>query len=419
MLHSVTADAQNPLTEERVERALLELFQDLGPRRRVLLVPPDFSRLSSGAGALTLAAFRHYRDAVKAVIPALGTHRPMTAEERRIMFPGIPDALFLAHDWRTGVRRVGSLPADRVAEASAGAVNHAIEVALNRDLLQGGFDLVLSIGRVVPHEVAGMANHAKNLLVGLGGSDFIHRTHYLGAVCGMERIMGRADNPVRRLLDQAADAFLRGLPVIYLLSVTGRDGVLAGLFAGDNRSCFDQAAALSRRLNISRLERPLERCVVYLDPAEYASTWLGNKAVYRTRLALADGGQLLIMAPGLRRFGEDAAIDRLIRRHGYRGTAATLTAVRKDPELAANLAAAAHLIHGSDEGRFGISYASGELSRSELTGVGYGWRDLDGLMARYEPRGRSEGMYRDADGEYLFIPDPGVGLWAWAERMDA
>jgi hypothetical protein len=82
------------------------------------------------------------------------------------------------------------------------------------------------------------------------------------------------------------------------------------------------------------------------------STWLGNKAVYRTRMAMADGGELIILAPGVKEFGEDHEIDRLIRKYGYRGTPATLAAVKANEELRNNLSAAAHLIHGSSEGRF-------------------------------------------------------------------
>src|SRR3990172_7027781 len=128
---------------------------------------------------------------------------------------------------------------------------------------------------------------------------------------------------------------------------------------------FSRAADLSLRVNFTLLDAPLKKVVVYLDPSEFKSTWLGNKSIYRTRMAMADGGELVILAPGLKEFGEDPEIDRLIRKYGYRGTPATLAAVQANPELANNLSAAAHLIHGSSEGRFRITYCPGSQMRAE------------------------------------------------------
>jgi hypothetical protein len=288
-------------------------------------------------------------------------------------------------------------------------------------LVEGGFDLILSIGQVVPHEVAGMANYNKNVFVGTGGPLGIHRSHFLGAVYGMERIMGRADNPVRRVLNYAADHFARQLPIVYALTVVGREesGRLAtrGLFVGDDVQCFEQAAALSARVNIQTMDRPIRKAVVFLDPDEFHSTWLGNKAIYRTRMALADGAELLVLAPGVREFGEDAAIDALIRKYGYRGTPATLAAVASDGELADCLGAAAHLIHGSSEGRFTVTYSPGGLSKEEVESVGFGYAAPDDMMARYDPAKLADG-YNTVEGEEVFfISNPGLGLWACGERL--
>ena len=97
------------------------------------------------------------------------------------------------------------------------------------------------------------------------------------------------------------------------------DGELevSGLFVGDDRECFERAAELSLQVNFEMLDEPLEKVVVYLDPEEFKSTWLGNKSIYRTRMAIADGGELIVLGPGVREFGEDAEIDRLIRKYGY------------------------------------------------------------------------------------------------------
>jgi len=158
-------------------------------------------------------------------------------------------------------------------------------------LAHGGHDLILSIGQVVPHEVIGMANYNKNLFVGTGGTEGIHKSHFLGAVYGMEKLMGQADNPVRRLLNYASDHFIKHLPVVYVLTVIGRDGsgrlVMRGLFIGDDEEVFLKAAALSAKVNFDILDEPLRKVVVFLDPAEFKSTWLGNKSIYRTRMAIA------------------------------------------------------------------------------------------------------------------------------------
>ena len=286
---------------------------------------------------------------------------------------------------------------------------------------RGDADLVLSIGQVVPHEVIGMANYNKNILVGTGGREGINRSHYLGAVYGMERIMGRADNPVRRVLNYAAGHFLSNIPIVYVLTVVGRtaEGKLAvrGLFIGDDVECFHRASEFSLQVNFEILDEPLTRAVVYLDPHEFRSTWLGNKAVYRTRMALADGADLIILAPGLKEFGEDPGIDALIRKYGYRGTPATLDAVEAHAELSADFSAAAHLIHGSSEGRFKITYCPGSLTRDEIESVGFAYADLGDMMKRYDPSRMSSGFNTVGGEEVFYVSNPGLGLWAHRSRL--
>ena len=234
--------------------------------------------------------------------------------------------------------------------------------------------------------------------------------------------MGRADTPVRRVLNEASARFGGMLPpIVYVLTVVGRNAagelVLRGLFVGDDPECFEKAAALSFKCNFEMLDREIRKAVVWLDPAEFRSTWLGNKAVYRTRMAMADGGELLVLAPGVETFGEDQAIDQLIRRFGYCGTPRVLQAVREDAELAGNLSAAAHLIHGSSEGRFAITYAPGHLARGEVEGVGYRYEDLRATLAKYNPEQLRNG-WNVVDGEEVFfVRNPGLGLWAFRDRF--
>jgi len=404
-------------------QTLLAQLRERGPLRRVLILPPDMTRLHSWAGFLTCALFEQlHRDAEVAILPALGTHLPMSADELAHMFPGVPTSVFHPHDWRNGVCHVGDVPASFVHEVSEGKLDFSIKVELDRLLLDTKWDAILSVGQLVPHEVIGIANHSKNVFVGVGGSDLINKSHWLGAVYGIERIMGRANTPVRAVLDYAS-TLVKHLPIVYLLTVRARDAngqlVTRGLYAGDDRACFERGAAVCRQVNLDRLERAPKKVVVFLDPLEFKSTWLGNKAVYRTRMAIADAGELIVLAPGVRTFGEDATIDRLIRRFGYRGTPATLDAVRAQPELARNLSASAHLIHGSSEGRFAITYCPGHLTREEIEGVGFQYGDLRAMTARYDPAILKDGWNRLGDGEEVYyISNPALGLWGTADRFD-
>ena len=427
------------------ELALGELEQAVATRvleevaassaRRVLLVPPDHTRLNSRAGELTAALFESLaRAGVEvAVLPATGTHLTMSAEQSALLFGGrVPQASLLHHDWRAGVVEVGEVGEEEVSAISGGRLRVPVPVVVDAQLL-AGWDLVVSVGQVLPHEVVGMANYTKNLVVGLGGAGTIDRTHLLGALCDMESIMGRVSTPVRDVVDAAFDRFLAPLlSVLWVLTVVedlGDRTVLRGVFTGTGGSgetggaAYRAAARLAGECNVTVVPSPLERVTCYLDPAEFHSTWLGNKAVYRTRMALADGAQLLVLAPGVSRFGEDPRIDALIRRHGYAGTPAVVRALDLDPELAANASAAAHLVHGSSEGRFSVTYCTdpgrGGLTRDEVESVGYGWRLLPEVLDELDLDEGSPGGPRvdRAGAPYFHIANPALGLWSVSGRV--
>jgi nickel-dependent lactate racemase len=317
---------------------------------------------------------------------------------------------------------VGEVPGEFVAAATEGIYTKSWPAELNRLVWRGGHDLILSIGQVVPHEVVGMANYNKNLFIGAGGAAGINESHFIGAAYGMERMMGRADTPLRRILNYAQEHFCRHLPLVYVLTVIGPrdDGSLAvrGLFIGDDVECFNLAAALSVEVNFTVLDEEPRKMVVFLDPEEFHSTWLGNKAIYRTRMAIATGGELVVLAPGVKTFGEDPQIDRLIRRYGYRTTPEIMRFVDENDDLRGNLSAAAHLIHGSSENRFRITYCPGKLTREEIEGVGYSFGDFEAMRARYQPAGRRDGWHAADDGErFYFIGNPALGLWAHRSRL--
>ncbi len=419
------ADGPEGLGDGEIRECLRRALEGKAPKR-VLILPPDFTRFHSGAGRIT-NIFYHLltgRGASVDILPALGTHAPLSPSQREAMFGDIPAERFFVHDWRRDVVKLGDIPAQYVSEITEGLWRESVSVELNRRVLDESYDLIISPGQVVPHEVIGMSNHAKNLFVGAGGSDMINKSHIIGAVYGMERMMGRDHTPVRKLFDYALEHYLAGRPILWVLTVTTAPGGCIrthGLFIGEDRRCLTEAVKLAREKNIDFVPCGVKKCVVYLDPEEFKSTWLGNKAVYRTRMMMADGGELLILAPGVERFGEDAECDRLIRKYGYRGRTAVLSALSapENADLRANMGAAAHLIHGSPDGRFSVTYAVKRMTPEEIRSVGYGAADYDAAAKKYDPRTLTAG-WNTVDGEeFFFIPNPALGLWIDRERFDA
>lgn len=414
---------ETDLTSGELRQQLFSALDKLGPRQKVLALPPDITRFHSRAGEITRLIFEYYGPRLQSVLPAIGTHTPMSEHEIQEMFGDMPRSLFHVHDWRNGIVTLGEVPAEFIRQVSEGALDFTWPAQVDKLIAEGGFDLILSIGQVVPHEVIGMANYNKNVFVGTGGSEGINKSHYLGAVYGMERMMGRADTPVRRVLNYASEHFAAHLPIAYVHTVISKnsDGRLAtrGLYVGDDMECFTKAADLSLKVNFQMLETQIRKAVVFLDPSEFRSTWLGNKSVYRTRMALADDAELIVLAPGVKEFGEDKTIDRMIRKYGYVGTPRVLEDVRNNADLAGSLGAAAHLIHGSSEGRFKITYCPGHLTREEVESVNFAYAPLSEMLRKYDPAKLVDGP-NVVDGEEIFyISNPALGLWAWRGRFES
>ena len=427
MLYYEIGSTELELSAEYLKKGLYQALEKMGSKTKVLVIPPDYTRLPSRAGELTEMTWQFYGDALTDVLPALGTHTPMTEPQIAHMFGSLPASLIRDHDWRNDVVTVGIVPAEFVKEVSGGAVNFPWPAQVNKLLIEGNFDLILSIGQVVPHEVVGMANYNKNVFVGTGGAEGINKSHFVGAAYGMEKMMGHADTPVRRIFNYASEHFTNHLPIVYVQTVVGLDKIdgkikTRGLYIGDDFEVFEKAAQLALLVNFEMLEKPLKKVVVYLDPSEFKSTWLGNKSIYRTRMAIDDDGELIVLAPALIEFGEDIEIDRLIRKYGYFGTPATLKACDENEELRNNLSAAAHFIHGSSEGRFSITYCPGKgpenLTRADIECVGLKYADIDEVTAKYDPAKLKDGYNTMPDGEEIFyISNPALGLWAFKDRF--
>ena len=418
------AKSEEGLSHEEIRAALLESLEGK-ELRHVLIIPPDFTRFHSNAGFITNVYYHALSDmgCDVDILPALGTHVPVTEEEAAIMYGDVPYERFIVHNWRSDVVKIGEVPAEYLEEITEGLWHDSVSVEINRLVMDEKYDLIISPGQVVPHEVIGMANHSKNLFVGVGGSEMINSSHMVGAVYGMERMMGRDHTPVRKVFDYGMEHFLKQRPILFVLTVcTAPGGSIRthGLFISEKRIGLEKAIELAQEKNMDYVDTGIKKCVVYLTPDEFKSTWLGNKSVYRTRMAIADGGELLVLAPGIERFGEDEAVDKLIRKYGYRGRLNTLQQFEKpeNQDLRDNMGAAAHLIHGSSDGRFTITYAVKNISKEEIEGVGFVAADYDETVKRYDPEKLAYGYNTLPDGEEIyFIPNPALGLWINREKF--
>lgn len=412
------------LTETDFREALQAAFAAAGNPKKVLALPPDHTRSDSRAGELTRLAHEILGDRLQDVMPALGTHEAMNEEELQYMFGDLPRNLIRVHDWQNDVATLGDVDGDFVSQATEGIYSKPWTAQVNKLLLEGGHDLILSLGQVVPHEVIGMANYNKNVFVGTGGNKGINESHYLSALYGMERTMGRCDTPLRRILNEAQDRFCQNMPVMHVLTVVDSlangEKVVRGLFVGNSHDVFFAAGALAAQVNCFVVDRAPQTVVVTMNPHKYKRTWLANKAIYRTRMLIGDGGRLIILAPGVKQFGESATVDSLIRKYGYRSTPEVLDFVENNQDLQDNLGTAAHLIHGTSEGRFQVVYAPGELTEREVTSVGYQYGDWRTLTEHYQCSGLTNGWHRARDGEeFYFVNDPGLGLWMYAGHPHA
>src|SRR5262249_41151848 len=283
---------------------------------------------------------------------AQGTHPPMTDAEKRAKIGAGTAALPLLgeihdHHWdRTSeLTTLGTLSRSEVSSLTGGLMAQDVPVDLNTRLAPGRYDLVLVLGAVVPHEVAGFAGGAKYFFPGVAGPELTHMTHWLGALATIERVIGRVETPTRHVIEAAAA--LVPTPVVALTSVSSRAGSLLrthALFAGDIRETLRRAAAVGATAHIPYTGRKYRRIVALLD-RHYDELWVGGKASYKLGGIVEDGGELIIYAPHLREISTTHG--RLIEKYGYAPLEQVREMVAGSDELRANLCVAAHLAHVS------------------------------------------------------------------------
>ena len=412
-------EEEKGISGEQLEKMLDDLLVQYPDAKKVLIIPPDYTRCYSYAGEITQLLYKKLSPSAQIdVMPALGTHMAMNEDEMQKFFGDVvPRDRIIVHHWQTDTVCLGYVPAEVCSEISNGLFPEQIDVEVNHLLVDGGYDLILSVGQVVPHEVVGMANYSKNIFVGTGGREMINKSHMLSAICGMEKALGVIDSPARQVYDYAQQHFIDGkLPLVYLQTVTTRENdtlKLHGLYIGESRKPFEKAAELAQKLNIVHVDHRAKKVVTYLDPEELKTTWVGNKGIYRTRMTVADGGELIVLAPGVIAFGENEEMDKMTRKYGYTGTEHILELYRQGV-FEGRLMSAAHLMQGSTEGRFTVTYATKpeNLSKEEIESVGYQWADYNEITKRYNPETLKEGWNVLPDGEEVyFVGTPALGLW--------
>jgi len=404
------------------QKELMKAFVDQLPEdvNNILIIPPDYTRKHSGTGKLTAILYKLLKGRAEiTIMPALGTHQAMTKRELQDMFGNeIPFNIFKEHNYIKDTVHIGEIPKEYISKVSNKVVNQSIDVKINKELVNEDYDLIVSIGQVLPHGVVGMSNYNKNILVGCGGREMIDVSHFIGAAYGMERLLGKDHSPVRKILDYAENKFLQNINISYILTVNTTEinpkthlTNLLGIYIGKERNVFEKAVKASQKFNITYLDKPVQKMVVYMDKNEFKTTWLACKAIYRTRLVIEEGGELIVLAPGLKKFGENQNIDKLIRKYGYMGKKKILKYVNESKELKDNLAVAAHLIHGSTNGRFSVTFATDKLSKEELMNVNFKHMSYKKAKEIYMPTKLKYGYNKLNNLKIFFIENPATGLW--------
>jgi nickel-dependent lactate racemase len=350
---------ESDLADDELRAILEQVFSRVAPGARVLTIIPDKTRDDNTDLLFPLAAeiLAERQIAQLDALVAQGTHVPMTGEEKRSKIgatvksvPGLGH--IYDHQWNIPEELVtiGELSAARVTELTGGLIGNAVSVNLNRRLGPGVYDTVIIFSATVPHEVAGFAGGAKYLFPGVAGPDLTHATHWLGALAGIENVIGRVETPTRHMIEAAAD-FVTA-QIITLNSVITRDESnrlrTHAMFAGDFRDAFRRAAEVSRQVHIKYTGRKYKRVVALLDE-HYDELWVGGKASYKLGGIIEEGGELIIYAPHLRSISETHG--RLIEKYGYAPLDRVREMVALSTELQNNLAVAAHLAHVSYAGQ--------------------------------------------------------------------
>ncbi len=392
---------ETPVILSELTAIIQQALNVIQPGERVLAIIPDKTRDDNTHQLFPVATEFLTKRGVASfdALVAQGTHPAMSESQKlsKIGSTHFSGELF-DHRWDEAdeLVTIGELSAATVQQLTNGLIEHAVPVTVNKLLAPGIYDTVLVFGATVPHEVAGFAGGAKYFFPGVAGPELTHTTHWLGALAGIENIIGRVETPTRHLIEAAAD--LISARIISFNTVVSRDAdnelVTYALFAGDIREAFRRAAEVSRRVHIRYTGRKYKRVVALLD-AHYDELWVGGKASYKLGAIVEEGGELIIYAPHLTKLSETHGA--LIEKYGYAPLESVRDMLGVSPELRENLCIAAHLAHVAYAGRldgegkvvprYNITMVTG-LDEETCRRVNLGYRDyrsFDYEAMSYEP----------------------------------
>lgn len=292
------------LTEKEIGEILgHEINGELAAGKRILVLTPDTTRTCPLPLMIRLLHKSIANSAARVdYMVALGTHTPLSdeailklygvsAEEKETVFK---NSRFLNHRWDLDdtLKRIGWIEEDEIEQLSAGRLRERVPVDINRAVFD--YDLIVVLGPVFPHEVVGFSGGAKYLFPGISGGEFLHSFHWLGAVVTCPGTIGLKNTPVREVINRAMR--LVDVEVKCLAMVVKNQEELYGLYAGDYKEAWSQAADLSAKVHIIVKDRPFHT-VFGVCPPMYDEIWTGGKVMYKLEQVVADGGRLIIYAP--------------------------------------------------------------------------------------------------------------------------
>ena len=269
---------------------------------RVLVLVPDHTRTFPHPAVLrSIATAISPRVEQVDVMIALGTHPGLSDAEIGKLFdlPSQPQAVdavtIVNHEWWNPAELAdfGVIPADEVEVLSEGRLRIDVPVRLNRRLRE--YDHLVVCGPVFPHEVAGFSGGNKYFVPGVAAREIIDVTHWVGALITSSAVLGRADTPVRRFIDRAVSLIPTARHAICLVIDPAQR---IQTFAGTPEDAFEAAARASAEVHIRRVAEPVERALAIL-PEMYDELWVGAKGMYKLEPVVADGGELVVVAPHL------------------------------------------------------------------------------------------------------------------------
>jgi len=300
-------DASTVLDDEQITAFITEQLTAYPfEGRSVCVLVPDATRTCPLPLLIrAVHAALHGRVSRLTVLVALGTHAAMSEEAlgRHLGYePGrsadaYPGTEVLNHEWwrPETFADLGTIPAARVAELSAGRLSIDVPVLLNRAVVE--HDIALVVGPVLPHEVVGISGGNKYFFPGVGGKKIIDVSHWLGALITSAEIIGTSGTtPVRALIDDGAALIPADKLGLSVVTAEGPGGRLHSVSFGETRASWASAAEVCAATHVTYLDAPVRR-VLSIVPAMYDEIWTAAKGFYKVEPVVADGGEVILYAP--------------------------------------------------------------------------------------------------------------------------